>query len=150
MQAEARERRYARRRELHQERMASDPVYAAEYRKRRQRETLFSSPGRPKYMATQRKHNANPARQQRKRELARTAYLAEHPQRPAPVCVTCGAAIPWEPKPKGASGRPPKYCYRVECIPYPISRARRERLAFLASAHTTPESGRGPRRRAAA
>lgn len=128
-----RARKMARKRELHAERMATDPEYAAKYRRRRQRETLFTNPSREKYLATQRRHNANPTRRKRKRQMARAAYYATHPDRPQPVCVTCGASIPWKPKKRGGSGRPPKYCYRVECIPYPVSAARKARLAELAA-----------------
>ena len=107
-----RERRSARRRELHAERM-KDPAYRAEYRRRRQRETLFNSPGRQKYLATQQRHNTDPVRAEKKRAQARQRYYELHPERPKPVCATCQQPIPYD-----GCGAPPKYHQTVECNPH--------------------------------
>lgn len=120
---EVRERRCGRRRELHAERMRNDPAYAAEYRRRRQRETLFNSPGREKYLERQRRHNSDPTRIARKRAHALARYYEKHPVRPSPVCATCGGPVPWSP----GHGRPPKYHQTQACNPrWATSRAARE------------------------
>lgn len=110
---EFRERRLARRRELHAERMENDPEYASEYRRRRQRETLASYPGRDAYLAKQAEHNAVAERQEKKREQARQRYYELHPERPDPHCATCGERIDWTP----GRGRPPKYHQTPDCNP---------------------------------
>jgi hypothetical protein len=61
----------ARERELHARRMETDPAYRERYRRRRQRETLFTNPNRAKYMETQARANADPARRERKRRRTR-------------------------------------------------------------------------------
>jgi hypothetical protein len=82
------------------------------HRVRKQRETLASYPGRAKYLDYHRRYNADPARQQRKREQALRRYYEQHPTRPSPVCATCSEPIPWPGK-----GRPPKYHPTKECNP---------------------------------
>lgn len=114
MPPEKRAERKARELERQRERMASDPEYAQQYRLKRQREHLLSYPGREKYLATQRRHNADPARRERKRRLALEAYYRKHPVRPKPVCATCSQPIPWE----AGKGCPPKYCPTRECNPH--------------------------------
>lgn len=104
---------YARKRELHRQRMETDEVYADKYKKRRQAEHLLTYHGRERYMETQRRHNADPGRQARKRELALAAYYEAHPERPAPTCATCTKPIEWEGR-----GRPPKYHKDPACNPH--------------------------------
>jgi hypothetical protein len=58
----------------------------------------------PTYLATQRRHNADPVRAEKKRAAARARYYELHPVRPTPVCTACGEAIAWTGR-----GRPPKY-----------------------------------------
>lgn len=123
-------RKNRRRRRRHARLMATDASYRAEYTARRQRETLASSPGRETYLATQRRHNADPARAQAKRDAAIAKYYELHPERPRPVCATCARAIAWQPP-----GRPPKYHQTPACNPHFASRKKypgrwwRERVA---------------------
>jgi hypothetical protein len=60
--------------------------------------------------------NSQPERIAKKREQARRRYYELHPERPKPVCAKCDRRIPWEPKPGGHAGRPPKY--HMECSPW--------------------------------
>lgn len=107
-----RERRNARRRELHAERMANDPEYRERYRRRRQRETSFSHPGYERRIEYFRRTNAEPERAERKRMLAREAYYRENPVRPDPHCETCGDRIDYDGR-----GAPPKYHPTKACHP---------------------------------
>jgi hypothetical protein len=114
---EVRERRAARRRELHAERMATDPEYAEAYRRRKQRETSIRHPSYEKRIEYFRRLNADPERAERKRQLARDAYYREHPERPKPFCATCEGPIPYNGR-----GRPPKYHRTRGCNPFFQSR----------------------------
>lgn len=111
---EVRERRNARRRELHAERMKTDPEYAAEYRRRRQRETSITHPSYPKRIEYFNRTNADPERAERKRQHALQRYYEIHPERPDPHCATCGEAVDWTPR----LGRPPKYHQTPACNPW--------------------------------
>jgi hypothetical protein len=115
-QGEVRARRNARRRELHQERMANDPNYAAAFRRRRERETSIKSPSYAKRIAYFNRTNADPKRAQKKRDWALRKYYELHPERPSPVCATCSESIDW--KSGVDKGRPPKYHQTRECNPY--------------------------------
>jgi hypothetical protein len=111
--------------------MAGDPEYAAAYRRRRQRETIFSARGRERYMATQRRHNADPARKARKRELALARYYELHPDRPRPFCATCNKPIEFSGR-----GRPAKYHQTEDCHPY-LPPAKRARATAAATGNET-------------
>jgi len=110
----AREKRNARRRELHQERMENDPEYAAEYRRRKQRETSINHPSYQRRIEYFRRTNADPDRAERKRQWALEKYYQENPIRPDPHCATCGDPIDWIP----GEGRPPKYHQTAACNPW--------------------------------
>lgn len=113
------DKRRARKRELHAERMANDPVYAAAYRKRKQHETSINHPSYSKRIEYFTRTNAEPERAQKKRDWAKNKYYELHPERPQPVCATCQEPIPYDGK-----GKPPKYHQTDECIPYARGRRR--------------------------
>ncbi|MDB4893447.1 MAG: hypothetical protein JWL61_5302 [Gemmatimonadetes bacterium] len=112
-EASYRERKCARRREW----AARNP----EKVKRAARRLLLSEgPSRQRHLATQRRHNADPVRAQKKRVQALARYYELHPVRPEPRCAGCTLRLAW----KGV-GKPPKWC--DDCCAAP-ERCRRRRL----------------------
>lgn len=88
---------------------------------------------RDRILAYHKAYNAE--RLEAKREHARRQYYATHPQRPAPVCRTCGDAIVWEPP-----GRPPVRC--VQCIPPSLAARRRSITGARAAIPPAPVTTR--------
>lgn len=92
---------------------AENPDKIRQYKRR---EGLNPTPAK---RARERYWNAQPERQEKKRQHALAAYYAAHPERPNPSCRDCGVAIPYTPP-----GRPRTRCNA--CVP--ASEARRRRL----------------------
>lgn len=94
-----------------------------EQRRAKHRRFLLSEgPAREHYLETQRRHNRNPMRIQKKREHARRRYYEAHPVRPDPKCLVCGAPIAWTGK-----GRP-----RLRCDEHVSAAELRRRANYVA------------------
>jgi hypothetical protein len=81
---------------------------------------MREGPSRDRYLATQRRHNADPVRAEKKRVHARARYYVLHPERPLPICAGCRLRLNW-----GGTGAPPKWC--DDCCPA-AEKSRRRRL----------------------
>jgi hypothetical protein len=81
---------------------------------------LSEGPSRERYLKTQRRHNANPKRQAKKRAHALARYYELHPTRPDPHCAGCRGRLAW-----GGTGKPPKWC--DDCC-RPAEKSRRRKL----------------------
>lgn len=79
--------------------------------RRQRRAYLLKQPER--YLATQRRHNRDPKRVEKKRAAALARYYELHPTRPAPHCAGCGGRLDWDSGP--SRGTPPKWC--DDCAP---------------------------------
>jgi len=115
-----RERNYRRRPDVKARRRAQRAAYYAARRDeilRRKRRYLMTQP--PTYLATQRRHNADPVRQAKKRAWALKKYYELHPVRPDPHCTKCNAPIEWD-----GSGRPRSTCDEC-CTPAELRRRQR-------------------------
>jgi hypothetical protein len=96
----------ARKRETRKAWAQARPEKVTQYRRRYH---LKRTPG---YVAGYQRHNARPERQAQKRAQAIARYYELHPTRPAPVCRSCGVAIPYTGK-----GRPRVTCgARYVCL----------------------------------
>lgn len=81
---------------------------------------LTEGPSREKYLATQRRHNADPVRIAKKRVWALARYYERHPVRPDPHCHGCSGRLEYS-----GVGLPPRWC--DDCCS-PAERARRRKL----------------------
>lgn len=104
----------ARKRERRREWCRRNPDRVRQYKRR------YLLQQSPTYLETQRRHNADPERQAKKRELALRRYYERHPVRPDPHCAGCGVAIAWTP----GKGRPRRTCDEC-CSPAELRRRQR-------------------------
>lgn len=84
-------------------------------RRHKRNEALKQSPAR---RARERAWNQDPERAAKKRAQARESYYRQHPNRPSPVCKSCGVAIVFV-----SPGRPKTKC--DTCVP-PSTRKKRK------------------------
>jgi len=82
---------------------------------------LREGKARQNYLKLQARHNRNPVRAQKKRELARARYYELHPKRPDCLCRGCGERVDWN-----GVGRPVLRCDRC-CAPAELRRRERRR-----------------------
>lgn len=81
---------------------------------------LSEGASRETYLATQRRHNADPMRIAKKRAQAQARYYELHPERPIPTCRGCEKRLQFS-----GSGAPPRWC--DPCAP-PAEKRRRLKL----------------------
>lgn len=122
----ARHREYSKRPDRRERKRELRRAWYAEHpeakRKHRRRYHLKRTPG---YVAGYQRWNADPARQQKKRDQALARYYALHPTRPDAKCIDCGRDTGWRPKKGGKSGAPPKRCFGCAPMPEVMRRIRR-------------------------
>lgn len=89
-------------------------------RRAKRRFLMKEGPSREKYLATQRRHNADPVRAEKKRQHAVARYYELHPIRPDPHCAGCKGRLAWS-----GAGAPPRWC--DDCCS-PAEKSRRRKL----------------------